>query len=534
MTNIRLQDHSRSYQYHLPLDYTVKFDEMIPKDDITRTVCDAVINAELIRYINTRDRDAHGYDSIKMLMCVMLAMTLYGYASVRDLSEFCKYDARFIFITNGACPSFMAFERFIKDDLTDSIEDIFHALNRWIQKEDTEMNPSVLTIDGTKYEANANKMTFVWMGGTKKYQIKCWKKSMKKLQELNLYCTENQISTRFSILCKMDLNYLMSVCDSISNIMEDQNIEMITGKGKRKSELQRFYEEFRDDAIKMWKYQMHFDIAGDRNSFSKTDPDATFMHMKYDYYNHTNVFKPGYNIQMGISDGYIRHVYISADPNDVRTYIPFMNGYFDAYGEYPDKTPADAGYGSYDNYCFCRMNHIKLFMKYPGQDKQKEKITDKNRFKTWAFPKDEDDNLICPAGHVFQTVSTRIEQRGVYPKIVETQETGHCDGCPLRSQCTKSKYGRRISRTRQLEKLQSEVRDNMAADGGYELMMMRSEQSEGNFGNMKANWGFDKLHRKGTSNVKTEVLMVSIGINLRRLQIRKFGRKKEDLLAITA
>ena len=37
---------------------------------------------------------------------------------------------------------------------------------------------------------------------------------------------------------------------------------------------------------------------GNRRSFSKTDTDATFMHMKEDYM-HNGQLKPGYNIQIG-------------------------------------------------------------------------------------------------------------------------------------------------------------------------------------------------------------------------------------------
>ena len=92
--------------------------------------------------------------------------------------------------------------------------------------------------------------------------------------------------------------------------MAKNSIQVVHGKGKKKHELQRYQEAFKEDALKMFKYTIYSDIAGDRNSFSKTDPDATFMHMKYDYYNHTNVFKPGYNVQVGSSDGYIRCIYI--------------------------------------------------------------------------------------------------------------------------------------------------------------------------------------------------------------------------------
>ena len=77
--------------------------------------------------------------------------------------------------------------------------------------------------------------------------------------------------------------------------------------------------ELKKSAVKMWQYAIQEDILGERNSFSKTDPDATFMHMKYDYYNHTNVFKPGYNVQIGVNNGYIAYQYISSDANDMRT-----------------------------------------------------------------------------------------------------------------------------------------------------------------------------------------------------------------------
>lgn len=114
--------------------------------------------------------------------------------------------------------------------------------------------------------------------------------------------------------------------------MNQKDIKSRYGKGQRKLPLQRFKEGFEEDVEKILKYTTYYKIAGGRNSFSKTDHDATFMHMKYDYYNHTNVFKPGYNVQMGSSEGYIRHVYVSSDANDVNTYIPFMKGYYTAYG----------------------------------------------------------------------------------------------------------------------------------------------------------------------------------------------------------
>ena len=82
--------------------------------------------------------------------------------------------------------------------------------------------------------------------------------------------------------------------------------------------------------------------------------------------------------QIGVSDGIIRNIYISSDGNDIKTYIPFMEKYKQVYGQLPKKTPADAGYGSYDNYSYCKENGIELYMKYSGYYKEKMCIRDRS------------------------------------------------------------------------------------------------------------------------------------------------------------
>lgn len=46
------------------------------------------------------------------------------------------------------------------------IEDISYEVNQYFDKHD-EIKKEILYIDGSKWEANANKMTFVWMKATK-------------------------------------------------------------------------------------------------------------------------------------------------------------------------------------------------------------------------------------------------------------------------------------------------------------------------------------------------------------------------------
>lgn len=250
------------------------------------------------------------------------------------------------------------------------------------------------------------------------------------------------------------------------------------------------------------------------------------MHMKYDYYNHTNVFKLGYNVQMGSCDGYIRHIYISSDGNDLNTYIPFMEGYYEAYGEYPEKTPADAGYGSYDNYTYAKEKGIGLYMKYSGMRREQEPVTDENRFRGYNMKKDENGDIICPAGHAFTLEKITVEKRGFYDKKIKNYRNEHCDGCPFRKMCTRSENGRTLKVTEKLEEYKEEVKANLAEEDGRKLMIQRSIQAEGIFGQIKQDYEYARLRRRGEYGVKLEIFLVAMGHNLRKYHSRKLKRVK--------
>ena len=133
-----------------------------------------------LKYFDLSHRNSHGYDSVNMLQCVLLA---FGYVSLRKLASLCRYDIRFQFIMDGQTPSHMAFHRFIHDDLKMPIEEIFYDLNRYFEKNDT-IDADILYIDGTKFEANANKMTFVWMNnGSGSWTV--WRASIDTVKKKN-------------------------------------------------------------------------------------------------------------------------------------------------------------------------------------------------------------------------------------------------------------------------------------------------------------------------------------------------------------
>lgn len=129
------------------------------------------MEVNIAKFADFSHRNFHGYDGVLIFKIVILVKTLFGYVSTRQLESLCKTDIRFMFIAPNQRPSHMAFERFIKDDLTMPIDDIFFEINKYIEAH-TDKNTDVLCIDGTKYEANANKNTFIWCNNTLRYRRK--------------------------------------------------------------------------------------------------------------------------------------------------------------------------------------------------------------------------------------------------------------------------------------------------------------------------------------------------------------------------
>ena len=522
MTSTQInQGHYTVYQPYMLLDFENSYKFDIPKDDLSVTVMEVLGRINLNTIIDFQNYDARSYDPVMMLSVILLAFSEEGYVSLRKLEKLCRYDIRYRNITGGLVPSYKSFERFINKTLKCSINDISKQVYLCVQDKKA-LEEQILYIDGTKFEANANKMTFCWKGWSKRYLPKHWQKYMELIRQLNKYFEKNDIDIKYSILKYPNIEYIMKIDSALEHYIAEKGYKR---HKQGKHELAKLCDELKARAKSIWQYALQSDILGERNSFSKTDPDATFMHMKYDYYNHTNVFKPGYNVQVGVNNGYIAFSYISSDANDMRTLQPFLEGYKQMYGEYPDSVVADAGYGSYENYSYCLSKGIKGILKYSGQEKKKEKINENNMFKLVHMARTEDGTPICPAGHIFDTDRVKITYKGIYPMMTIYYKNNHCEGCPFRNKCTKAKEGRTAKTVPTLEKMHNRIDEYVKTDEGQTYMKNRSIQAEGAFANIKQDFEYVRLHRRGESGVEVELGLVCIGYNLRKYHNRKVALK---------
>ncbi|MFH0766698.1 MAG: IS1182 family transposase [Bacillota bacterium] len=517
MTNtIITQQYFNAKQLILPLDFAIK----IEFDDVVRTFDEVMRGIELKKYLVSQKTNGRiGYNPVKMLKMIMFCHMEKIY-SLRDMEKACKTDIRVMWLTDEMKPSHQAIKRFMDDYLKQGIDEIFHEINQYlIQIEKIETKR--LYIDGTKIEANANRYTFVWTKATLKYRKKLFGKISKALTGLNsLYASEG---VYFKIKETYQITDLSNYVSFLEVALEKDGTKRVYGKGNHKTALQRYYDQMNDYLGALIKYEQEIEISGsDRNSYSKTDHDATFMRMKEDHMKNGQL-KPGYNIQIGVSDEYIMHMDISQERNDIKTFIPFLEGYHHFYQSYPTYPVADAGYGGFGNYKYCKEHQMGLYQKFSMYAKQTgDKKYREDPFRAENFKQDEKGNYICPQGRKMKFLRHKSKKDGPYTREIDTYQSETCKRCPLRNKCAKGKQNRQITIDIELQTFHKEVIANLTSELGIELRIQRSIQVEGAFGVIKEAMNFRRFRRRGMKSVKMEFILVAIGYNLMKYHNKKY------------
>ena len=465
-----------------------------------------------LKNIPRRKTGRLGYNPVNMLKTVLFGFMTNGYCSLRELEDNCKVNLRFMYLMDREKPSYRTFGYFINEILKDSIEDIFAEINRSIfEREQVDLQH--LYIDGSKFEANANKYSWVWKKATEKSRYRLFEKITSLIEEINegLSWTGTKISTN----TEYAPDYLDEIAERYAVLWQLDERSFVYGKGKRKTVQQRHYELLCRHSEKLKEYVEKISICGpERNSYSKTDHSATFMRTKKDYVGNDQLL-PAYNIQVGVADEYIAVVDVKQYRSDMDCFIPLMERFKKTYGFYPKYPVADAGYGSFNNYIFCELNGMEKYMKFPMYRKETEdKRYRKDPFRAVNFPLDKDGTMRCPNGKAFIFRYRKPVKGNNYGRQEEIYECEDCSGCPYAEQCKKGEGNRTVRINEELTAMHQEVISNLECIHGALLRMNRSIQAEGTFGIMKHDRWYKRIVRKGIELVFLEVLLVSIGHNL--------------------
>ena len=463
------------------------------------------------------------YNPVNMLKTVLFGFMTSGYCSLRELEDNCKVNIRFMYLMDHQTPSYRTFGYFINEILQDKIENIFNDINHAIFN-DEHVDLQHLYIDGSKFEANANKYTWVWKKATEKFRYKLYEKITAEIEEINAEIAWSgvQITTNPEYVP----DYLNEIVEQLVLLWELDTSTFVYGSGKRKSKEQRHYEHLTTFCQKLQEYIQKIEICGpNRNSYSKTDNSATFMRIKTDYMGNDQLL-PAYNVQIGVADEYIAVVDVNHYRSDMDCFVPLMEHFKQTYGFYPKYPVADAGYGSYNNYIFCEQNGIEKYMKFPMFKKEtKDQKYHEDPFRAVNFRIDEQGVMRCPNDKAFHFLYRKNVRGNQYGRKEELYECEDCSGCPYAEKCKKTDKNRTVRINQELTSMHQEVIENLESIHGALLRMNRSIQAEGTFGIMKNDRWYKRIVRRGIHSVKLEVLLVAIGHNLYKYQKKKMRNR---------
>lgn len=443
---------------------------------------------------------------------VMIKILFFSYLnniySCRKIARQLEENIHYMWLSGEATPNFRTINNFRSQKLKHKIQDLFAQLVR-LMSEMGYVSLDVQYIDGTKIEAASNRYTFVWRGSVEKYKEKLETKIDSVLKDIETtIASDDKEQSEDNIPQKIDSVLLQEKMNKLNEHLSKLN----------KKQLKQIKDLEKDALPRLQKYEQQLELLGNRNSYSKTDTDATFMRMKEDHMKNGQL-KPAYNVQISTEKQFITHYSLHQRAGDTATLMPHLEGFNQLYEKQSSTVVADSGYGSEQNYQHLEDEGIEAFVKYNYFHKEQKRNYKKNAFLTpnLYYNKDK-DFYVCPMGqHMNQIGIGKRKTKLGFEYQVSIYKAQNCNGCPLRAMCYKAKGNRTIEVNHNLNRLRQKAREKLLSEEGLYHRSMRPIEPEAVFGHMKSNNKFNRFTLKGISKIEIEFGLVAISHNLRKL-----------------
>ena len=372
-------------------------------------------------------------------------------------------------------------------------------------------------IDGTKIESKANRYTFVWRKTVEKNRAKLLEKIRVLLEQIDDVIAQDNASEQEKVEFTPELLHSMA---SELNAALAVDPKPVTKEEKEKhKQRKKQAKELQEKADKLAEYDEHLEKLGERNSYSKTDPDATFMRLKEDAMNNGQT-KPAYNLQIGTENQFITDFMLFPNPTDTLTMIPFFSSYSSRYDRLPKEGCADAGYGSEENYEYMEANAIEAFVKYNYFHKEQKKSFKDDIFRIEnLYYNKEEDYFVCPMGQHMERVGTRHNktEKG-YRTLNAVYRAQRCEGCPLRWGCYKKRQGNReIEANHRLMDYKQRARERLTSEKGLIHRSNRPIEPEAVFGQMKYDMQYKRFRHFGKDKVFMDFAFFATAFNIKKM-----------------
>ncbi len=524
---MKKHSHSRvtfkSYEQHQVMLLPPSLEDLIPKNHQVRIINNIIDKMNIDSLLATyKGGGTSSYHPRMMLKVLIYAYSQRIYSS-RNIGKALRENIHFMWLSGQNQPDFRTINRFRSSHIRESIEQIFSTVVSLLV-ESGFIDLKDYFIDGTKVEANANKFSYVWKKSTKRYKEGLQQKVKELFRAIDKINAEED-----SHYGNKDLPEMGEDSEIDSKAISERLAEMENQLSKKPENkiIKQAVKKIKDNYLpRQQKYERQEEILQGRNSYSKTDEDATFMRMKDDHLQNGQL-KAGYNIQMGTENQFIVGYSVHQNPGDTGLLIPHLEKVKDQLGFLPENIIADAGYGSEENYEYLENQAVTGYVKYNLFHREQKRSFAQEIFRVENLSYDETtDTYSCPWGKKlsYRETVNYVTDNG-YETARDLYECEDCTGCELRAQCFKGKNNRVITVSHRLNALRKRARDLLLSSKGKEYRSRRPIEVESVFGQLKHNMQFRRFALRGIEKVNIEYGLLSIAHNLKKW-VRKLHNNK--------
>lgn len=452
---------------------------------------------------------------------MMLKVLFYGYFcnlySCRKIEQALHENIYFMWLSGNSMPDYRTINYFRGRRLKGHIQNLFAEVVR-LMAELGLVDLEIQYIDGTKIESASNRYTFVWKKTVENNKAKLESKIASVLSDIDSTIKKDNVE------CKKAVSQQQVDSAMLQKKIDELNKRVSEMTRQQKNELKKLQVEH---IVRLEQYEGQLKKLGDRNSYSKTDTDATFMRMKDDHMKNGQL-KPAYNVQISTENQFITNMSIHQRPGDTATLESHLEQFEKLHKKQSKKVVADAGYGSEQNYHLMENSDIEAFVKYNYFHQEQRKKHKNNPFLVSnLYYNAKADYYVCPMGqHMTKVgIGTRTSDLGFISRITYYQAQ-NCNGCPMRGLCHKGKENRKIEINHQLNRYKNKAKQLLLSEEGIWHRGRRAIEPEAVFGQLKSNNRFNRLKLRGLKKVEVEIGLASISHNLRKLAKIVSGNQK--------
>lgn len=323
--------HFRPYNPNQTVLFPQRIDEDIAENDPVRMVDALVESLNLESFRKLYKECGRSPYHPKMMLKVILYAYMNNIYSCRKIERLLHRDIHYIWLAGYEKPDFITINRF-RNRVKKEINEVFTQTVLLLSSKGF-ISLNVEYIDGTKIESKANKYTFVWRKTVERNRERLMKKIEVLLGQIDDVIAQEKSSEsneEIGFTPAMLTEMAGELRQALEQVPEPSTREEKAELKKRRKQLKEL-EEHRD---KLREYDNHLDTLRGRNSYSKTDNDATFMRMKEDAMRNGQT-KPGYNLQIGTENQFITDFALFPNPTDTLTLIPFLQSFSSRYDTVP-------------------------------------------------------------------------------------------------------------------------------------------------------------------------------------------------------